>query len=349
MKKVLFIDWSPTGKKIEINSGNKIRRYYAWTILNEMANKVYSLRKENNYIDWTNVFKVYNGKCIVWVEYGCGSIAHLLAILLSFNHANKLVLNIHDLHMQQEHFNKSPTSLKKLRLQIIEALLLYRANTLIIPWPRLLDYFKPRTKQKIIIMPPGIGEDEIGKVTYCKNKRKTALYFGSMRRKGIIPVVVESFSELKEWDLQLVGPKEGEEIIEKSNVKYLGSVSHQELSSIMSNADIILIPLPNNEYTNKLVPIKCIYALNSCKPVIITKLEGISEFISMLSLDKNVIYVNDWNIHNLKEALYKAANTDIDVEKTTTTLKSFTWERRFQELIRNVLEDSNDRSQIKVI
>ncbi len=347
MKDILFIDNIPITSKNQIYSGGQIRRYYAWITVNNIASKVTSFRKKNGSINWRSIISNLNKDNVVWVEYRCGGLAHILALLLSLNFSKKLILNVHDLSIQQRDFDKEAWIVKRIRLRVVEKLLLRRANVIILAWPKLLDYFEPNKNQKIQIMPPGVDEDDNSTFTPAKdNVKKTAVYFGSMRRKGIIPKIIELFFELKDWELQLIGPKEGEEIFEKENVKYMGSISHNKLMDIVSKADVVLIPLLRNEYTDKFIPIKIGYVLKTCKPVIVTKLEGISEFVSMCGLDDNVIYMNEWNADTLKKALQKAESIDIDTNKTFDRLETLVWEPRFKKAVKIALEDSIYSDQI---
>lgn len=347
---VLFIDWAPTENKSEISSGNQIRRYYALRELKRQADRVILFRDKSKKINWLNILCALDKTPILWIEYGCGGVAHLFTIILSLIRIKKLVVNVHDLHMQQNYFNEKPSILKKLRLNIVERILLSRADVIIFAWPKLLDYFVPRENQKIIIMPPGIGEDEVTLINSLPNGgKKIAVYFGSMRRKGIMTLVIETFSEMKDWELCLIGPMEGENIIESNNVKYLGSMNHEKTLETLCNANIILIPLPNNEYTNKLIPIKCGYALRSCKPVIASKLDGISEFISKIGLEQNIIYVNNWKIEELREAISIAENIHIDAENTIEILKTLSWEPRFEKVVEKALKNTENPGQIESI
>lgn len=347
MKNVLFIDYIPINSKNQISGGGQIRRYYAWTTINNIAGKVISFRKKNGSIDWKNIVSALNKDYVIWLEYGSGGIAHLFALLFSLNFSKKLILNVHDLSIQQRDFDQDARLVKRIRLRIIEKLLLRRANIIILAWPKLLDYFNPSKNQKIQIMPPGVDEDEVFTFTPAiSNTKKTAVYFGSMRRKGIIPKIIELFSELSDWELQLIGPKEGEDIFEKDNVKYLGSMSHNKIMDFVSKADVVLIPLPRNEYTDKFIPIKLGYTLTTCKPVIVTKLKGISDFVSIYGFDDNVIYLNEWSIDTLKKALQNAESISIDVNKTLEQLKTLAWEPRFKKAVKNAFDDSKYSDKI---
>ncbi|HWR26686.1 MAG TPA: glycosyltransferase [candidate division Zixibacteria bacterium] len=343
LKEVIFMDHVPIKQKSDIHQGGHVRRYYAWITLNKMVESVIPFRRENGDINWHAIRCMFKKDSKIWIEYGCGTTAHLLALLASFIRSNGIVLNIHDFAViQRRDFSKNPPFLKRFRLQVIERLLIKRSYAIILAWPRMLDYFKPGRNQQLLIMVPGVGEDEL--ITHLSNKnknsRKIALYFGGMRRKGMIPWISELFSELNEWELHLVGLKEKEEILERENVKYTGSVSHNKLFDIICNVDLVLIPNPKNDYMDRFIPMKAAYTLLSCKPVIASRLRGLSEYISMVGLEDNVIYLDDWNRDSLKEALEKAENIKIDVEKTIEKLRPLSWEPRFKKAIEIVFDES---------
>lgn len=343
--KIFFFDWAPVRKKSDILSGGHVRRYYSWITLNKSMNKVIPFRKENGKINWKILDCLYEKDAVLWVEYGCGRVAHIFVLLLSSLRQKKIILNVHDFVIQQKYYYKDYTFFKKLQVHLLEQLLLYRANTIIFSWPGLIEYTKFKKKKKFFIMPPGIGADELIIPTISKNRtKKTALYFGSMQRMGIMTNIIDLFSQLKGWELILIGLKEGQEIIENENVNYLGVKSHDELNDIFEKVDVILIPLPKNKYTNKTMIMKIGYALKSCKPLIATNLEGISEYVSMLNLEKNVLYMDEWNLKNLKEALQNVSNINIDPEKTIEILKHMAWEPRYNKIIEAVIENKNEVS-----
>ena len=69
---VVYIDWSPILQKSKINKGCKIRRYYSWQAINNIADKVISFRKNNGNINFKAVISLFKDDSKIWVEYGCG-------------------------------------------------------------------------------------------------------------------------------------------------------------------------------------------------------------------------------------------------------------------------------------
>ena len=118
-------------------------------------------------------------------------------------------------------------------------------------------------------------------------------------------------------------------------------MSHDKLADILSTADAIIIPFPKNEYLNLAMPTKLAYAFRMCVPVIATKLKGISEHVSMMGLEENVIYVEEWNMDSLKDALRKAQNLNIDAEKTIEKLRPMAWEPRYKKAVEIALNINN--------
>ena len=348
---IIFVDWTPIEKKDEIFSGNHIRRYYAWIMLNKMIPRVISFRKKNGNINFRAILKVIKKDSIIWVEYSCGGIAHIFVLFASILFSKRILLNVHDFYVQQKYVDKEIPYLRRMQNHIIERLLLTFADTIILASPGLLNYFRPKKNQKILIMPPGVGEDELFFTPLNKkNGKNVALYFGSMQRKGAIPKIMELFFELKNWELHLVGLKEGENINEKENVKYLGSMSHDKLNAVLSYADVILIPIPKNDYLDNAMHMKIGYVLKACRPVIATRLKGISEYVSRLHLEENVIFIDDWNLENLKEALRKSQSMTIDSKRTIEMLRSIAWEPRFRKAVGIALGiDGGDREKVEWI
>jgi len=362
---VIFVDWTPIKHKNDIRYGAHIRRYYAWITLNEIVGKVIPFREKKGSINWKALIKMFKRDSKIWVEYPCGGAAHFLVLLASFIRFKKtLILNVHDFTVEQQKdtYGKHPF-LKKIRLKIIEHLLINRANVIILPAPGVLDYFRQRKKQKVIIMVPGVGEDELF-IPPLKKKmknKKTATYFGSIRRKDIIHRTIELFTALDDWELLLIGQKEGAKIEEKENVKYLGIISHDKLQAILDDSDVILIPdvyinedhAIEKDYSERGIPIKLGYALKSCKPVITTKLRGILEYMPLTGLEKNVIYVEKWDLDSLKEALQKALNLNINADETIKRLRTLTWEPRFRKAVMIAMymnhRDKNHRNKIEWI
>jgi hypothetical protein len=295
---------------------------------------VFPLRGYDGRLNFSSIFYLIKKNTKIWVEYGSGRTAHILVLLSSFITSKPFILNVHDFTIQERYFNRKRTFLKEMQLDLIENLLLKRANVIILAWPGLLNFFNPAIHQKVIVMAPGIEVESLCETScYEKGSRKKALYFGGMKRKDIIPHVCSVFSKLDDWNLHLVGLKEGESIFSSSNIKYIGLFPHAELNALFHSYDVILIPLPVNKYTEYILPMKTCYALGSCRPVIMSKLPGLTKYIMDLGLSSNVIFVDNWDDSSINVALAKSLDIKIDCERTREILARLDWSRRFDEVI----------------
>jgi glycosyltransferase involved in cell wall biosynthesis len=77
----------------------------------------------------------------------------------------------------------------------------------------------------------------------------------------------------------LVGNGEGTKI-EKENVISLGEVAYEQVPSILSVADVILIPFPNTEVSHAASPLKLFEGMSMRKPVIASRVSGIQEVVT---------------------------------------------------------------------
>lgn len=349
--RIIFVDWTPIENRSMIDNGGKVRRFFVYNMLKKHYHVV-PIRKSTGKINFKAVPSLFYKDSKIWVEYGCGRVSHILVILSTLVSSNSFVLNVHDLSMQEKHFNKRRNLTKEIQLYLIEKMLLKRAGVVILAWPGMLNFFNPKPGQKVIVMPPGIEKEELYKnIQNCTGHIKTALYFGGMKRKDIIPTICNLFTNLEEWKLDLAGLKEGENIDSYKNIHYLGSLPHVELNAIINKYDVILLPLPRNKYTEFILPMKTCYALNSCKPIIMSRLPGLINFVSEIGLSSNVIFIDNWDEINLKRALDESLTLNIDYEKTQSILAKLDWENRFDELKEIIYDDkeTSSNNHIKTI
>jgi len=145
---IVFVDWAPISSKSDIRSGGHIRRYYTWITLNKMVDSVTPFREKSGSINWKAVRHMFKKDSTIWINYGCGGVAPLFVLFASFIRPKKLIIDVNDLAIQQKYVDKSPSFLKRIRLQTVERLLLKRADTIILVCPGLLDYFKPKKIKK---------------------------------------------------------------------------------------------------------------------------------------------------------------------------------------------------------
>jgi len=77
----------------------------------------------------------------------------------------------------------------------------------------------------------------------------------------------------------LVGSR-AENVVDKENVIFLGEIPYEKIPSILTTADVILVPFPNNEVSHAASPLKLFEGMAMQKPIIASKVSGIEEIVS---------------------------------------------------------------------
>ena len=341
---VILFDQMILSSLDDVNNGGLIRKYFSQKYLKSVGCNLILIKKIKDIYSYISY--ICKKDTVFWLHYPASKKLMVMAISLSCICRKKIILTIHDAPIEQRvGVSKSQYNFyEKFIIKFMEQFLLIRSNPLIFATPTLMEYFK-LSGQKKFVMPPGIGEDEIKiikdnvsneKKVGCKKK---ALYFGSMMRSGAIEHLKETFSMMSNWELVLVGPLEGLKFPDDhypNNVIYLGQKNHKEILSLFHEVDVILIPYPQNEYLNMSMPIKLGYAFSSCKPIISVPLKGIKDYTSLVELENNIYYINNFfDSKKLFSLLEKATSKPIDKEYTLHQMSNMIWEKRFGEIFQS--------------
>ncbi|MDG6219796.1 MAG: glycosyltransferase, partial [Candidatus Thermoplasmatota archaeon] len=281
--KVIYVGQNLLKNKKDMNYGGMIRKYYSQKILSEKENLIF-IEKYKDVLKFKE--NIIDQESFLWIHYPLQRKLSILTIFLSFFFQNKIILTIHDIPIlqQKDLADTKYTYFKQFSIKFTEKILFRIAKYIILPAPGLKKNISKRKNQTFFVMPPGISKQELNIAPACSfiNKRKVALYFGSMKRSDSIFQLTKVFSKMDSWDLHLVGPLDNEQLHFANNIKYLGQVNHCDLPNILHNSDVILIPYPKTEYFNLCMPIKLGYSLMSFKPIITTKLNGIQEYVNFV-------------------------------------------------------------------
>jgi hypothetical protein len=281
---------------------------------------------------------------VVWVDYPVGRLAGILVLYVSLLYRKELILRIRDLPVEQRRdiCKKDRSAIFNLQLKIIEKILIWKADTIILSVPDFMNYINPRTP-RIIVFPTGVCEDQfVNKNSSKKESNKYILaYAGSLDRSGMIEQLGSMFSRIHGWEFWVAG--EGKESVAgKENTKYFGFLSYLEVQKFYENVDAIVIPYPNKEYYKICIPLKIGEVLATCKPIIMLRLSSIERYIKFVGLENNVIYVNDWSEKEVKDALEKVKLININIDDTINKLRKVTWEQRIRKLIEEVDRGSSE-------
>ena len=126
------------------------------------------------------------------------------------------------------------------------------------------------------------------------------------------------------------------------NVRILGKKEQKELPAILHAANVLLLPHPNNEYSQS--PMKLFEYMASGVPIVASRLPSISEVLN----DQNAILVEANSGEALALGIQKAIS-DIDfsravAERAHNDVQNYTWEKRgiaIAEFIRNTMRIPN--------
>lgn len=343
MVNIIYVGEAINEKK-DISNGSHIRRYYALASLKNKFNTVIINGLKDVFINHRAIFRKNS---LIWVHYPSSRKTCLISILLSFLTSNEMLLYIHDFPVEQKKgFTFTTYSFNKMMsLKILQQILLCKSQYLVLASPLFLDLFPRKSYHSIFYMLPGFGLDEANllfskSTEHQESNRKKALYFGSMNRADSIFLLSKVFSKITDWDLHLLGPLEGMELqFDSKNVIYLGQKKHDDVLKGLKDYDVIIIPYPKNNYIDKIMPIKLGYSFASCKPVITSRTDGIELYVSLVGLEKNVIYIDEWTEENLLEALEAAEELKINQDDTFSKMETIQWEICFEKLFKYLETD----------
>ncbi len=128
-----------------------------------------------------------------------------------------------------------------------------------------------------------------------------------------------------------------------NNVKFLGHVNYNEVPSILSKSDILLMPYANKVYVrakdlntaNYCSPLKMFDYLASGKIIISSKLDGICE---VLKHKENAIIVKNYNLEAWIKALNDLLSKKYKLNKlqknSIDTAKKYSWNQRVLKIIK---------------
>lgn len=120
------------------------------------------------------------------------------------------------------------------------------------------------------------------------------------------------------------GKKEIKRIKQRcANVFFKGNVSYDLLPSVIQSFDVALIPHKVNEFTNSMNPLKLYEYIASGKPVVTTKIEGVTGLSQFILESKNT----EEFLENIVTALRISNDKKIDAQTIANSLsKDIDWE-----------------------
>lgn len=231
----------------------------------------------------------------IWYIYPMGRMNGFLTYLTALLLNRKLIIYVNDLPILQfrDLMLQSRNVIKTMSMKLIENLLFSKAAVVISTSPYFFEHLHVTSKKKIVF-PPGICKNDLFQNYEAGNNlpNNIVLYAGSLDRSGMITKISTMFRDIENWSFWIAG-KGNERIDLNSNVRYFGLLPKVELFNLYSEADAIIIPYPQLEYYNLIIPLKSAETLVTNKPIITSKLKGIEAYIDFLGIKDNVIFVED--------------------------------------------------------
>ena len=232
----------------------------------------------------------------------------------------KVIFDIHEL-ISESFGNKDYIPTKTLRITAqniykrLEEFAIRKFSALIVARPDIFEKYKEKNNVIPLFNYPNIPANilEVEK-KYEKKEKYQIIYVGGMGRLRGTKTLIEAFSRVNNCELILLGKFSDEEFLDEckmsdgwSNVRYLGSVSADEVLDQISQADIGIItflPAPNHLTTLATKP----FEYMACGlPVIM------SNFPYWIETFKNsAVFVDPENPDDIAENIIKLAN---DTEK----------------------------------
>lgn len=164
-------------------------------------------------------------------------------------------------------------------------------------------------------------------------------YIGNIERRINYPMLISIFKSRPEWQLIMVGPKDGtyipEDFMALPNLTLLPPVKHAQVPQVLKSIDIAIIPFLCDEVSAQIYPLKMYEYLASGKPVITTNFNP--EVIEALA---DVVQIAD-NPGQFKERVKEITNSDSETLRTKriAVARSNDWSQRSEQILD--LIDSN--------
>lgn len=168
---------------------------------------------------------------------------------------------------------------------------------------------------------------------YFNGSNKKIVYIGTISTWFDFDLLLESLKAIQNIDYLLFGPTEVN-IPHHKNIIYCGPVSHAYVASIMSMADVLIIPFKITNLIKSVDPVKAYEYIFSGKPSLVREYEETKKF-------KKFVYLYNSNsdyIFKLKKILNGDLSINISNEERNNFVKNSDWSYRSNEIIKFMKE-----------
>lgn len=175
---------------------------------------------------------------------------------------------------------------------------------------------------------------KIQNIEHTHEKSKPSIiklaYFGTIAKWFDWEMIVKSIKRFENIEYHLIGPVELRPNYDLPNdkVKFYGAVPHSELSCLVKDIDILIMPFQVNEIIRAVDPVKLYEYIAFSKDIICVKypeIERFSEFVYFYNtLDE---------FCNSIEMISKSKNKKYTKEQAQTFMANNSWEKRAEEAL----------------
>jgi len=264
-------------------------------------------------------------------------------LILTRSFISSIILSIFKIHHYLEIHSEfqSITKLLMLKLNYINSKYIIKK---IIISEALNKIFKFK-KKDYMVLHDGVDTLNFKKIKKIK-KVKTITYVGNFYRGRGINLILKMATKFHNLKFNLYGQNQDNFKINLKNLKLFKFVDYFKVPTILSSADILLMPYEkkvwirskNVNTANYCSPLKMFDYLAAGKIIMSSKLDGICE---VLKHNKNSIIVKshnfkDWS-YSLKKILTNYYNIDEIQKNALKTAKYYTWKKRASKIVENYI------------
>lgn len=165
------------------------------------------------------------------------------------------------------------------------------------------------------------------KILSSGKKTKTITYVGTISEWFDFELLLKSLEVYPNIEYVLVGPKEVP-VPQHDRIRYTGPVPHDQVFSVLQQADVLIMPFKLNELILSVNPVKLYEYIFMSKPVLAVRYpetEKFSEFIHLYNGDQEYIS----QLGNILESGCSAKRTE---QENVAFAQNNTWKKRAEEL-----------------
>ncbi|MEY4433671.1 MAG: hypothetical protein RLZZ44_1805 [Bacteroidota bacterium] len=212
----------------------------------------------------------------------------------------------------------------------LEKELCKRADNIIVTSKSLQELIYERHGRESTIVKNGIALNSIREfaskrtLKSTNTEKKRAIYFGVIGH-WIDQEKLLAFDRQNGWDLELYGPLEIK--LHKNLEKYYkGTVSQKDLYSMVSGADLALLPFKKNEFTETIDPVKMYEYVGLSLPILATDLTVLQHFRGLFVPWINSVDLSE--LIQLTELIYPSSNS-----RRSDILNECSWRQRANQIL----------------